>query len=475
MVDDLISAVALAFNLVLVIPTIGDIALPNHIPLKNLKLGIALDALLGFAVDFVNADFYRPFIVFHRVIVRAVGRNRNSLVAAQRAGRAVEAMRDSDFIVAECNIGKLRPRRGNGSIHHALRFILQLPDGRILGSFCSSIRFGLAGERSFLPAERTGAGLGHLVVNRPCGRTIAAVEVKTIILCVTACGNGLCPGRGHLPAAAVHAAAGPAGRDGNDRPVHLFQRVQLNLVGVDSECQIKAAAGTLGGSCPCSGIVLRFRNTRHIRDLSAARNFFTDQRHNLPRIPCGRVIDVGVVTVFPGLCICTVYQFFRSSNIGLRRVAVGIVFHDPLLGFIVKAAKDVRLFFTAFRIIFKACHNRTIIQHIQTQLAKTAPDIDLICIVVARRILAGFKAGHMREAVGGAALGLAVQAVAAAVGFLTVEPNQPCAALLGNTGDFAGGIRRSRSCSIGGNAVIAGVGIHLCGCGILADLYMDRF
>ena len=81
----------------------------------------------------------------------------------------------------------------------------------------------------------------------------------------------------------------------------------------------------------------------------------------------------------------------------------------------------------------------------------------------------------MREAVGGAALGLAVQAVAAAVGFLPVEPNQPSAVDLGNLGDLAGGIRRSRSCSIGGNAVIAGVGIHLCGCGILADLYMDRF
>ena len=87
--------------------------------------------------------------------------------------------------------------------------------------------------------------------------------------------------------------------NGNDRAVHLFQRVQLNLVGVDSECQIKAAAGSLGGSCPCSGIVLRFRNTRHIRDLSAACDFFTNQCHNLPRIPCGRVIDVGVVAVFP--------------------------------------------------------------------------------------------------------------------------------------------------------------------------------
>ena len=474
-VDNLVSAVALALDLVPVVSAKRDIALPNGIPLENLKLGIVLDALLGFAVDFVDADFYRPLIVFHWVIVRTVGRNGNGLVAAQRAGRGIKAVRDGDLVIAECNIGKLRPRRGNSGIYHALRFVLQLPDGCILGGFGSGIRFGLAGERSFLPGKRTGAGFGHLVVNRPCGRTIAAVEVKVVIRRVTTCGNGLRSGRTHLPAAAVHAAAGPAGRDGNDRPVHLFQRVQLNLVGVDSECQIKAAAGSLGGSCPRSGIILRFRNTRHIRDLSAARNFFTDQRHNLPRIPCGRVIDVGVVAVFPGLCICTVYQFFRSSNIGLRRVAVGIVFHDPLLGFIVKTAKDVRLFFTAFRIIFKACHNRTVIQHIQTQLAKTTPDVDLVCIVVAGGILAGFKTGHMREAVGGAALGLAVQAVAAAVGFLTVEPNQPCAALLGNTGDFAGGIRRSRPCSIGGNAVIAGVGIHLCGCSILADLYMDRF
>ena len=104
---------------------------------------------------------------------------------------------------------------------HALRFVLQLPDGRILGGFCSGICFGLAGERSFLPAERTGAGLGHLIVNRPCGRTIAAVEVKTVILRMTARSNGLRCGRTHLPTAAVHAAAGPAGRDGNNRAVHL--------------------------------------------------------------------------------------------------------------------------------------------------------------------------------------------------------------------------------------------------------------
>ena len=462
-VDDFIGAICLALDFVPVVSAKRDIALPNGVPRKNLKLGVALDALLGFAVDFVDADLYRPFIVLHFIVIGTISRNSNSLAAAQRAGRGIKAMRDSDLIVAECNIGKLRPRRGNSGVHHTLRLVLQLPDGCVLGCLGSGVRLCLAGERSFLPGKRTGAGLGHLIVNRPCGRTVAAVEVKVVIWRVTTCGNGLRCGRTHLPAAAVHVAAGPAGCDGNDRPVHLFQRVQLDLVGVDSECQIKAAAGSLGGSCPYSGIILRFRNTRHIRDLSAARNFFTDQRHNLPRIPCGRVIDVGVVAVFPGLRICTVYQFFCSSNIGLRRVAVGIVFHDPLLGFIVKTAKDVRLFFTAFRIIFKACHNRTVIQHIQTQLTKTTPDVDLVCIVVAGGILAGFKAGHMREAVGGAALGLAVQPMAAAVGFLTVEPNEPCAALLGNTGDFAGGIRRSRSCSIGGNAVIAGAGIHLCG------------
>ena len=87
MVDDLVSAIALALDLVPVVSAKRDIALPNHIPLKNLKLGIALDALLGFTVDFVDADFYRPFIVLHFIVVGTISRNSNSLVAAQRTGR----------------------------------------------------------------------------------------------------------------------------------------------------------------------------------------------------------------------------------------------------------------------------------------------------------------------------------------------------------------------------------------------------
>ena len=54
MVDNLVSAVALALDLVPVVSAKRDIALPNGIPLENLKLGIVLDALLGFAVDFVD-------------------------------------------------------------------------------------------------------------------------------------------------------------------------------------------------------------------------------------------------------------------------------------------------------------------------------------------------------------------------------------------------------------------------------------
>ena len=52
----------------------------------------------------------RPLIVLHFVVVAAICRNCNSLVASQRAGRAVKTVRDGDLVIAECNIGKLRPR-----------------------------------------------------------------------------------------------------------------------------------------------------------------------------------------------------------------------------------------------------------------------------------------------------------------------------------------------------------------------------
>ena len=250
MVDDLVGAIALTLNLVLVIPASGDIPLQNSIPLENGELGIPVNLLFGLAVDLINRHLYRPFIVLHFISIGTIGRNGNSLMTTQSAGRGIEAVRNGDFIVAKRNICKLCPRRGNGGIYHTLRFVFQLVDGCIFGSLGSGIRFSLAGERSFLPAECTGAGLGYLIVNRPCGRTIAAIEVKAIILRMAACGNGLRSSRSHLPTAAVHAAAGLTGRDGNDCTIHFFQRIQLVFVGVDGERQIKAAAGALCRSGP---------------------------------------------------------------------------------------------------------------------------------------------------------------------------------------------------------------------------------
>lgn len=52
------------------------------------------------------------------------------------------------------------------------------------------------------------------------------------------------------------------------------------------------------------------------------------------------------------------------------------------------------------------------VQHIQTQLAEAAPNVDLVCIVIAGGVLAGFKAGYMRKAIGRTTFWLAVQAVA---------------------------------------------------------------
>ena len=141
-------------------------------------------------------------------------------------------------------------------------------------------------------------------MHRPCGRAVTAIQMKTVILRVTACCNGLCCGRTHLPAAAIHIAACPAGRDGNDRAVHLFQRVQLVLVGVDGKSQIKAAAGSLDGSLPVGIILLRHRLRLRFFTLDGG----TDQGDRLPPTG-GGLINVGVISRFGGIGLHPVQQF----------------------------------------------------------------------------------------------------------------------------------------------------------------------
>ena len=187
-VDDFIGAIRLALDFVPVVSAKRDIALPNGVPRKNLKLGVALDALLGFAVDFVDADFYRPFIVLHFVVVSTICRNCNSLVAAQRTGRGIKTVRDVDFIIAEFQIIEVTMY----SRQRCFDFTIDL-------TFTGALRSRLCRRCLcvciLLTVGRYAAALGYrladAVMHRPCSGGIAAIEVVTVVLRVTACGHRL--------------------------------------------------------------------------------------------------------------------------------------------------------------------------------------------------------------------------------------------------------------------------------------------
>ena len=182
MVDDLVSAICLAFNLVLVVPACRNIALPNGIPLENLKLGITLDALLRLAVDFVDADLDRPFIVLHFIVIGTISRNSNGLVAAQRTGRAVEAVRDGDFIIAEFQTIEvtMHSRQRCFDFTIDLTFTGALRGGLCRRCLCVCILLAVGSYAAAL-----GCRLADTVMHRPCGRSIAAIEMVTVVLCVT--------------------------------------------------------------------------------------------------------------------------------------------------------------------------------------------------------------------------------------------------------------------------------------------------
>ena len=246
MVDDFVSSICLAFNLVLVVPACRNIALPNGIPLENLKLGITLDALLGFTVDFVDADFYRPLIVFHLVIVRAVGRNCNGLVAAQRTGRAVEAVRNGDFIIAEFQIIKVAMHRRQRGFHFTvdLAFASALRSRLCRRCLCVCILLTVCGNAAAL-----GCRLADAVMHRPSGGGVAAIEVVAIVLRVATGGHRLLACRGNRPTAAVD-----IGRDAIQNrgdvdacAIHLFQRCQLDFVGVDGVRKIQRFGALIAG------------------------------------------------------------------------------------------------------------------------------------------------------------------------------------------------------------------------------------
>ena len=178
MVDDFVGAVRLALHRVLVIATCGDIALEHGIPFINLERCITLDTLFGFAVDFVDGNFDGPLIVFHEVIVAAVGRHGNGLAAAKVAAENIKAVGHRYLVVGEFQVVKVVM----GSRKCSLDFAVDLT---LAGALCSRLRgrclcigvlLTVGGNAAVL-----GGRLAYAEMHRPRYRTIAAVQVVIVI------------------------------------------------------------------------------------------------------------------------------------------------------------------------------------------------------------------------------------------------------------------------------------------------------
>ena len=282
-------------------------------------------------------------------------------------------------------------------------------------------------------------------MHRPAGRCCTAVILVIVVVGVAACGDRLHTGRRDAPAAAINCSRLGDRLDFNRGTVHLFQRFQLDLICGDTVGQIHGAAGGLCRGFP-TGIILLYDRLRFFRFLLT--DFRANQGNGLPTA-ARRGINVGVVAA--GLCIgnSAVQQGLRGFQIDFCSSALGIIFNQPHLGIVVNRAAEIqkRDFFSIF--CGKNCGR--IGQQVHRELVQTAPDAVLVAVVVTGNALIRADQRSVRISVRRTALGLAVGTVGAAVGFLAIEPDQPCAVDLLDLGDFAAGNGRRGALGVGGD------------------------
>ena len=177
-VDDFVGAVRLAFHRILVIPARWNIALEHGIPFINLERCITLDTLFGLAVDFVDGNFDGPLIVFHEVVVAAVGRHGNGLAAAKVAAESIKAMGHRHLVVGEFQVVKvvMRSRKCRFNFPVDLTFAGALCSRLCGRCLCIGILLTVGGNTSTL-----GGRLAYAEMHRPRYRTIAAVQVVIVI------------------------------------------------------------------------------------------------------------------------------------------------------------------------------------------------------------------------------------------------------------------------------------------------------
>ena len=282
-------------------------------------------------------------------------------------------------------------------------------------------------------------------MHRPAGRCCTAAILVIVVVGVAACSDGLHTDRGDAPAAAVNCSRLGDRLDFNGRTVHLFQRFQLDLICGDTIGQIYGAAGGLCRGFP-TGIILLYDRLRLFRFLLT--DFRGNQGNGLPTA-ARRGINVGVVAA--GLCIgnSAVQQGLRGFQIDFCSSALGIIFNQPHLGIIVNRAAKIQKR-DSFSIFCGKSDGR-IGQQVHRKLVQTAPDAVLVSVVIAGNALIRADQRSVRISVRGTAFGLAVGTVGAAVGFLAIEPDQPCAVDLLDLGDFAAGNGRRGALGVGGD------------------------
>ena len=282
-------------------------------------------------------------------------------------------------------------------------------------------------------------------MHRPAGRCCTAVILVIVVVGVAACGDSLHTGRGDAPAAAVNRAGFGNRLNFNRGTVHLFKRFQLDLICGDTIGQIYGAAGGLCRGFP-TGIILLYDRLRLFRFLLT--DFRANQGNGLPTA-ARRGINVGVVAA--GLCIgnSAVQQGLCGFQIDFCSSARGIIFNQPQLGIVVNRVAEIqkRDFFS----IFCGKNGGRIGQQFHRKLVQTAPDAVLVAVVITGNALIRTDQRSVRISVRRTAFGLAVGTVGAAVGFLAIEPDQPCAVDLLDLGDFAAGNGRRGALGVGGN------------------------
>ena len=269
--------------------------------------------------------------------------------------------------------------------------------------------------------------------------------MKIVIVGVAAGGDGLFICGRNIPCAAVNGTAFGDGFNLDGCAVHFLGGFELHLVGDDAVVKIKAAACGLRRGFPVGvnflhdGFGVRF----------VIGDFGANHSHSLPA-RAARLINIGIVAAGGCVSVCALQQRLRGSHKNFGGSAVGVILDNLHLRICIDRAAEIQQ-----TRRFCGERNRRELLHTERKLGQTAPNSELVAVVVAGHILVCANHRSIDVSVQRAVLGLAICAGGAAVRLVTIEPNQPSAIDFGDLGDFAACYVGDRALAVGSNTGIS--------------------